>query len=213
MRGVCSYLTTVSPPPPSSTAMPYLTTEHFREHCAKIVDVVQEEFDSTLDVGDKEASGRVLLGLFMNVVRKALKLKYPKHTLCVDYEYRVLTDKQYAVDTTVVALTHIMRVTGSVRNVVLALEYKPKVAAELRDQIPWHVSEVLLQAFYMRKRFTHDILHCLTDLQDYHYFLVGTQPDSPFCIKGYWYKMCKITDPTELTDHLHFLCDAITLSY
>ena len=76
----------------------------------KIVSFLQDELETTLDVGNKEASGRVLLGLFMNGVCNALKLKNLTETLCVDYEYKVLTGKQYAVDATVVvALTHILR--------------------------------------------------------------------------------------------------------
>ena len=73
--------------------MVYLSTEVFKEHCAKITSFVQDELATTLDVGDKEASGRVLLGLFMNGVRTALKLKHPTETLCVDYEYEVLSGK------------------------------------------------------------------------------------------------------------------------
>ena len=61
--------------------MVYLSTEVFKEHCAKITSFVQDELATTLDVGDKEASGRVLLGLFMNGVRTALKLKHPTETL------------------------------------------------------------------------------------------------------------------------------------
>ncbi len=44
---------------------------------------VQYEF--TLDIGDKEASGRFLLGMFMNTIRKILSDKYPSICLRVDH--------------------------------------------------------------------------------------------------------------------------------
>ena len=49
------------------------------------------------------------------------------------------------------------------KKVLLAVEYKPKISCELEDQAPLHLSETLLQTFYLRDRFHHDIVHCLTD--------------------------------------------------
>ena len=81
-------------------------------------------------------------GLFMNIVRRAFALKYRTEKFLLDHEYRVLTDKKYAVDEAVAALTQLSK--DAVRNVVLAVQYKPKVAKELEDQTAFHVSEVLL---------------------------------------------------------------------
>lgn len=59
------------------------------------------------------------------------------------------------MDEAVTAQTRVSK--GAVRSVVLAVEYKPK------DLTAFHLSEVLLQAFYLREQFAHDTLHCLTD--------------------------------------------------
>ena len=55
----------------------------------------QEEYAGTLFLGDKEASGRVLLGRFMTKVRMVVAAAYPK---AVDHEYRVLKEKTYACE-------------------------------------------------------------------------------------------------------------------
>ena len=62
----------------------------------------KKEYNSTLDLGDKEASGRVILGLFMRTVKEALELKYDVR-LFVDHEYRLLSKKTYACDEAVTA--------------------------------------------------------------------------------------------------------------
>ena len=87
---------------------------------------LQKQYDQTLDLGDKEASGRVLLGLFMNIVTERLSVKYPNNRLYIDHEYRVLEGKKFCTDEAIVALTNI--VAGEA---VFVLEYKPKVAPDL----------------------------------------------------------------------------------
>lgn len=82
-----------------------------------------------LDIGDKEASGRVLLGMFMNIIRKVPSDKYPSISLRVDHEYRVLDCKKFAVDEAIVAITRVVSVGRVVREVIFGLEYKPKVSS------------------------------------------------------------------------------------
>ena len=78
-----------SAPPVLST--PPITSEHFKDL-----------YDSTLYLGSKEASGRVLLGLFLDTVRKAMQLKHDVRPY-VDHEYRILETKTYACDVAVIA--------------------------------------------------------------------------------------------------------------
>ena len=51
-------------------------------------------------------------------------------------------------------------------------EYKPRVPCDLDYVIPWYLSETLLQAYYMRMKHSYPVLHCLTDLDDYHCFFI-----------------------------------------
>ena len=81
-----------------------------------IIDIAQQEYDSTLDLGEKEASGRFLLGVFMNIVRRAFALKYPTEKFFMNIE-SLLT--KYAVNEAVAALTQVLK--EAVRNVVLAV--------------------------------------------------------------------------------------------
>ena len=39
----------------------------------------------------------------------------------------------------------------------------------------------------------HAIVHCLTDLEDYHMFLMGKN-GKKLCIKNYWYRKCDLMD-------------------
>ena len=122
-------------------------------------------YDNTLYLGEKEASGRVLLGLFMKAVCHALKQIHPEKVFWLDHECMILPSKKFTNDEAIQAI-----LADDGKKVIFALEYKPKVATELKDQTSFHISETLLQAFYLRKRFDHNIVHCLTDLEDYHFF-------------------------------------------
>ena len=94
---------------------------------------------------------------------------------------------------------------------MLAVEYKLKVPSGLEDVTPWHLSETSLQAFYMylRDNFHYDIVHCLTDLNDYHFFLVGSSSENAFVLKKHWYKKCDLTDGAAFEEHINFVCDII----
>jgi hypothetical protein len=59
------------------------------------------------------------------------------------------------------------------QRVQVVWEYKPKVSSKLEDVTGWHISETILQAFYLHKKHTYPVLHCLTDLQDFHYFTLN----------------------------------------
>ena len=154
MKGICAHFTSIQ----STCTEPNVS----------IIDLVKSFttlYEHTLYIG---ASDRVILGLFMETLREALDKIHPSREFMVDHEFNVLPTKQFATDQAIEAV-----IGDGNEKVVFALEYKPKVSSDLNDQAPFHISETLLQAFYLTSQFDHDIIHCLTDLQDYHIFLIG----------------------------------------
>ena len=95
-------------------------------------------------------------------------------------------------------------------DVFFSLEYKPKVSPQLKEQRPFHISELFLQAFDLATQCKHAIVHCLTDLEDYHIFLMG-KDGKKLCINKYWYRKCDLMDSSQTTEHLHFLSENIPL--
>ena len=194
MKGICAHLTSVQ----STCAEPSVSSE-------SITDMVKFFKTHYVYIGDKEASGRVIVGLFMEILREALDKKHPGREFMVDHEFKVLPTKRFAIDEAIEAV-----IGEDNGKVVFALEYKPKVASDLNDQVPFHISEMLLQAFYLTSQFDHDIVHCLTDLEDYHIFLIGKsnralqRAKNNFSIKEYWYRKCHLTDSGEVAKHLSF---------
>ena len=87
MRHLCNHLFTFQSPKTTPTEEPLPDAIFFKW-------ALQKQYDQTLDLGDKEASGRVLLGLFMNIVTERLSVKYPNNRLYIDHEYRVLIGRQ-----------------------------------------------------------------------------------------------------------------------
>jgi hypothetical protein len=55
---------------------------------------IAEEYSSTTYIGDKEASGNVIGGLFVSLVKIAVASKYPDKEFNVDHEYKVLPNKK-----------------------------------------------------------------------------------------------------------------------
>ena len=156
----------------------------------------QEDSAGTRFLGDKEANGRVILGRFMTKVRMAVAAAYPKADIRVDHEYRVLKEKTYACDEAVVSASlSLQRGPYQEKLLLLGIEYKPKVASALRDQTPFHLSEVFIQAYYVKKSMTHDIWHCLTDMKDFHYFLVGATPEKKHRNTSTFNPTCVIKHP------------------
>ena len=92
------------------------------------------------------------------------------------------------------------------------VQYKPRVSPDLADQDPFHLSEVFLQAYYLRKMHKHPILHCLTDLSDFHYFLVKESERGNLEIENYFCFKCNFNEAEELLLTLKLLCYIITES-
>lgn len=198
MRRICESLTKLTAASSLPPSLPELSTLTIPSQALNSV------YSNTIDIGTKEASGRPLLALFMDTLRNALQLKYSHVQLLVDHEYKILEAKRYACDVAVI-------IAGIKREVLFAVEYKPGVPTDFKDITPWHLSETLLQAYYMRDKFQYDIVHCLTDMSDYHYFLVGSSDEKKFVIKKHWYKPLNLTDEAAFMEHLNFVCNIICM--
>ena len=153
----------------------------------------------TMHLGSK-ASGTPQVGDYMLCVRDIMKHSYQ---FMVDHQFPVQTSITYYADCALVALD-----AGGCP--LYVVEYKPKIPAGLEDVEPSHLSEVFLQAFYLRKMYTHNILHCLTDLEDFHYFLMtDNQSSKKLKIERCITVHCNITNEVELLDHLRFVCNLL----
>jgi hypothetical protein len=107
----------------------------------------------------KEASAYGLVGDFMLCVRDALEKLCPTVEFKIDHQFHVHNAKTYVADSALVS-----KVVFSIEQIpCFVVEYKPRVAADLSDQEPFHVSEVFLQAYYLRTMQKRPVLHCLTE--------------------------------------------------
>ena len=80
LSGLCNYFDTqLSTSTSTSSVSSEVSSEAFRAY-----------YENTLYLGDKEASARGILGLFMEVVRDALQKRHPNQKFYVDHELKVL---------------------------------------------------------------------------------------------------------------------------
>ena len=110
LRGLCNYFDTQLSTSTSSTSTSSVSSEvTFRAYYEYL--------------GDKEASARGILALFMELVCDALQKRHPNQ---VDHELKVL---RFSSDAALIVAS-----TGQKRmDVVFCLEYKPKVSPQLKD--------------------------------------------------------------------------------
>lgn len=115
-----------------------------------------EHMQDTLYITTKEASGYGILSNFSQFVCRMLKDQYPPRMFRIDLQFQLFENK--SGDQAV-----IQQLTDGNLHVLIVWEYKPKVPSSLSDTTAWHLSETLLQAYYLRKSNSHPVLHCLTD--------------------------------------------------
>ena len=156
----------------------------------------------TLHITTKEASGSVSLGMFMLCVQEEMQKLHPTVRFKVDYASSVHPERTPAADSAILYASVDIEMTPC-----FVVEYKPRVAPGLRDQEPFHLTEVFLQAVYLRRKgYKHPILHCLTDLRDFHYFLTDTKHPAKLVLETYWYVECNLKKPEELVMNMKGLC-------
>ena len=165
----------------------------------------QQRYAKTLYLGNKEASGTGIVDLFMFYVLDTMEIKYPDATLKVDHQYRILENKLYAADETIGVVVVINAKAAPSMLPILVLEYKPRVSQDLGDQEPSHLSETFMQAYYLRKRCKFPVMHCLTDLNDFHFFLIEDEHSGVIKISRYYYLKCDLKDGKQLIQMMTFL--------
>ena len=158
---------------------------------------------NTLHVSSKEASGYTMLGNFSNFVCEMLQDKYPTAVFHIDPQFYVSERKTYSSDQAVLQI-----VMGNGR-VLVIWEYKPRVPSLLGDVQGWHLSETLLQAYYLRKKHSYPILHCLTDLNDYHYFFIDGERSLK--LEKYVYIQSDLKNQTDVWKHVDFLFQSVNV--
>ena len=84
-------------------------------------------------------------------------------------------------------------------------EYKPQVPTSPEDIHLPHLCEVLLQGYYCVKRYT-PVLHCLTDLTDWHYLMLEHDREND-CLDIKW--TCSFKAENLSQEHLNFLYRAV----
>ena len=173
--------------------------EDFNFYCK----LFSEQNEGTLHLKTKEASGYPTLGGYLLSVRKILGKVYPHISFYIDNQFCIkILQKQYYSDGAVLATI----ISNGMP--IYVIEYKPRIPSRIEDIEPCHLSEVLLQAFYLQRCHYHKILHALTDLMDFHLFLF-THSNDKLKLEKYFYYECTITKPEELLKHLSFLCNVI----
>ena len=93
------------PPPPLATTP--VDLELPQDLIQAVRFLYKKKNSNTLYIGDKEASGRVLLGLFLTVVTSWLGLVYPSKRFMVDHEYKILEERKFATDEAIAAIAEV----------------------------------------------------------------------------------------------------------
>ena len=98
----------------------------------------QKHEKNTMHLTTKEASAYGLVGDFMLCVRDALEKLCPTVEFKLDHQFHVHNAKTYVADSALVS-----KVVFSIEQIpCFVVEYKPRVAADLSDQEPFHVSGI-----------------------------------------------------------------------
>lgn len=163
-----------------------------------------EHLTGTLHVHLKEASGYAMLGNFAILMRAFMMKHHPNFTFWIDLQFSVCSGKQYCSDQAIILAAQ--KVEEDQRKFsVVVWEYKPRVSGDLMDCQPWHLSETMLQAYYLKKESVRPYLHCLTDLTDFHYFVIEDGKSSFLEILQYDYYRTNLLEEEEVHCHVNFL--------
>ena len=157
-------------------------------------------------VNTKEASGYGMLSHFALFFCGFLCEKFPGVDFKIDPHFYVCGGKQYSRDEALIMLT-----ATSSETVLVVWEYKPQVSNSLGDVPKWHLSETILQAFYLQKQHAYPVLHCLTDLEDFHYFSLKCAGQGLELLK-YFFLRSDFTQEKEVLHHLNFLYHSVNIT-
>ena len=162
---------------------------------ASFTTVFSEYSSRTRLLTSKEASGYGLLYVFSQFVCKLLQEKYPSVTLQVEPHFRVAEGHTFTSD---MCLLQLLVEASLLLRVLVLWDYKPRVPGALEDVTAWHLSETLLQAYYLRRQHSYPVLHWLTDLLDFHYFFIEGDGQRTLKVVKYVYLNSDLTKPTDV---------------
>lgn len=131
--------------------MPNIEPNDFGLSDGHFVNLYKHHTTNTLHLHTKEASGYTLLGLFTVCVRDVLSKVHIDVVFFVDHQFQVY--RRYSVDD---AVNVVVNASSAPLPVI---EYKPRVASNLMDQDPFHLSALFLQALYLRNDYKHQDFH------------------------------------------------------
>ena len=145
-------------------------------------------------VNTKEASGYGMLSQVALFFCGFLCEKVPGVDFKIDPHFYVCGGKQ---DSSAEAL--IMLTATRSETVLVVWDYKPQVPNSLGDVRKRHLSETILRSFYLQKQHAYPVLHCLTDLEDFHYFSLKCAGQGRELLKYFFFK----SDVAQEKDVLH----------
>lgn len=168
-----------------------ITKDHLRDPEQETREITAEELQffpaifemidtRTLYLFTKEASGYPQLGAYLLCIQNGIQKCYPSHQFLVDNQFCI--NHQYYSDGAIVSAVILDSYVP-----IYVVEYKPQVSADLLDVHPSDLSELFLQAYYLRQLYDHLILHVLTDLKDFHFFLIATGVNNTIFIQKLLY--------------------------
>ncbi len=105
------------------------------------------------------------LSIFVSCVAYLLEKKVGDK-FSVEFEYRFVPGRKYAVDGAVIC-------KKLNRQPIIMFELKQQVASKLIDQSHDDLREFFVQSFYL-SQVSYEYWHCLTDLNDFHYMKFQT---------------------------------------
>ena len=152
---------------------------------ASFTTVFSEYSSRTLKLTSNEASGSGLLYVFSLFVCKLLQ-EAPLLALQVDPQFCVAEGQTF---TSNLCLLQLLKEASLRLRVLVLWDYKPRVPGALEDVTAWHFSETLLQAYYLRRKHSYPVLHCLTDLLEFHYFFIEGDGQRTLKVVKYVYSL------------------------
>ena len=165
------------------------------DECTLVIS--QKMKDNVLQTNEFSLHG--LLGVFLTQVVDVLEDK-----VLIAFEHKFLDNRSYSLDGGVL-------LDNRDRTPIFTFELKQQVATALKDQDSKHIQEFFIQAFYMR--IYPNVWHCLTDMEDFHYFKCCKDEDDYLKVERYVYIKTDIADRDSYKNHMLLLTQLYKETY
>lgn len=187
-------------------------TKTVKINIAEATSTIQLFLSKTLELKNEEAAGYTPLGAYVIFFCKELTLR-SGNAYYHNQQY-ALTDNgksgvNPSVDSSIISIMRTVKLPETL------YEYKPVIDGDLTRVNKHHVIEGIIQARYCMQYYSRPfIVHCTTDLFNWHYIKYELYTDSEHKIrmKVLWYQLISHSDPVteeELIIHLNFICKVL----